>query len=90
MSDAPWKTILTESMRQAKDGSLDRDDALALLRALLVGLEAVEDSGVLPDRLWVRLAMKGAMAVLSETVEALEAQTAEETTPEPIPVEPAS
>ena len=81
-----WKTIATESLRHANDGSLDPGDAAQLLRAVADAIEVIWDSGVLPDGVLIRLAVKGLMAVLRETadnLDQLEAEKAPEPAPEP-------
>ena len=73
---ADWKTIATESLKHAQDGSLDPTDAAQLLRAVADAIEVIWDAEVLPDRVLIRLAVKGLMAVLRETADNLEEITA--------------
>jgi len=68
-----WKTIVTETIRQAQDGSLSPQEGATLLGAIADALEAVWEGELLPDRVWVTLAVKGALAVLRETASNLEA-----------------
>lgn len=81
MDGVDFKTIIQEAIKGAQDGSLNSADAETLLRAIADALEAVHEGGVLPDRVWVRIAIQGALVVLRNTADELSGIAADEETP---------
>ncbi len=81
MDGVNFKAIISEAIKGAQDGSLSAADAATLLRAIADALEAVYEGGVLPDRVWVRNAIQGALVVLRNTADELAGIADNEETP---------
>jgi hypothetical protein len=67
MSDQDWTRIARSAIDEAFTGSMDAEEGAFLLRTTADLLQKLWDGGIIPDRLWTRIVVQGAISVLRST-----------------------
>ncbi len=67
MSDQDWTRIARSAIDEAFTGAMDADEGAFLLRTTAELLGKLWEGGIIPDRLWTRIVVQGAISVLHST-----------------------
>lgn len=81
MIDADWTRAAKAAIDEATTGAMDTADGAFLLRTTADLLAKLWDQGLIPNRVWTRIVVQGAITILTNTADELDPQPETEPTP---------